>query len=279
MLPWKGEIMGKQSTCHTCVYAYWEPGLWMRSLWSGFPGRPVCGNQPDSPGRMKECPCAGICRNYRFKPPVPTGENVKRIPLARGFYAYVDAEDYEWLNQWHWGVHGGYAARHEKGKLILMHRQIMQPPPGKVVDHIDGNGYDNTRINLRNITLGQNKHNKGKYVASASIYKGVSYSKRQHRWRACICFRKERFHLGYFDTEIEAARAYDRKAVELLGEFARLNFPEEWPPQRRAQVYAQGQKDRRKTRGRKKVRSKEGGKVAARQKSRPTRRRKTKAGK
>jgi len=270
--------MGKQASCHTCVYAFWEAGLWMRTLWSGFPPRPVCGNQADSYGRMKECPCGGVCRNYRARPPVPTGENVKRIPLTNGFYAYVDAEDYEWLNQWHWQVCGaGYAMRREKGKMIFMHRQIMQPPKGKIVDHINGNGFDNTRANMRNITPRQNTRNRRAQVKSASIYKGVGYRKECRKWYARIQLDERSFFLGYFDTEIEAARAYDRKAVELFGEFAALNFPEEWPAERRAQVYAEGQKDRRKIRGKKKVAGRERRTVAARKEPRAARRRKTKA--
>jgi len=261
--------MGEQLTCHGCVYAHWDPGLWLRSLGSGFPARPVCGNQPDSPGRMKECPCGGVCRNYRAKPPVPTGENVKQIPLTKGFYAYVDAEDYEWLSQWRWRVYGGgYAVRWEKRKLIFMHRQIMQPPKGKVVDHVNGNGFDNTRANMRNITPQQNSCNRSKQVGTISMYKGVDYDKRSDQWYARIRVHGKLLHLGYFDTEVEAARAYDRGAVELFGEFAGLNFPEEWPPERRAQVYAERQKDRRKTRGKKKVRSREDRKVAARKKPR-----------
>ena len=76
--------MAKQTTCHTCVYAHWDPGLWVRTLWSGFPAWPTCGNQPDSPGRMKECPYGGACRNYRARLPVPTGETVKMVPLTKG---------------------------------------------------------------------------------------------------------------------------------------------------------------------------------------------------
>jgi len=270
--------MGKQTTCHTCVYAWWEPGLWMRSMWSGFPARPVCGNQPDSPGRMKECPCGGACRNYRARPPVPTGENVKRISLGNGCYAYLDPEDYERLSRFHWRAYSaGYAGRWEKGKLILMHREIMKPPKGKVVDHINGNGYDNTRANLRNVTPGQNSCNQSRHVDGSSIYKGVTYDKRRHRWYATIHFRKESFFLGSFATEIEAARAYDRAAVELFGEYAGLNFPEEWPAERRAEVHAQWQKENRKTRGRKKARSKESRNGAARAKPRSARRHKTRA--
>jgi len=220
---------------------------------------------------MKECPVKEVCRNYRARPPVPTGEHVKTIPLGDGLYAYVDAADYEWLNQWRWRAYGnGYAVRWEKRKLIYMHREIMRPPKGKIVDHISGNRFDNTRANMRNITPQQNMYNMRKHVGATSIYKGVSYSKRRRQWYARIRFGKEHFYLGYFDAEAEAARAYDRKAVELFLEFARLNFPDEWPAERRAQAHEQWQKDRCKTRAkakgpgkgkRKESRKKEGGHV------------------
>lgn len=245
--------MVKPSTCHTCVYAHWDSGLWVRTLWSGFPAWPSCGNQPDSSGRMKECP-REICRNYRAKPPVPKGDTVKTIPLGGGVYAYVDAADYEWLKLWHWRVLSGYATRREKRKTIFMHREIMQPPAAKVTDHVNGNKLDNTRANLRNVTPRQNVHNRRKRFGSTSIYKGVGYHKRRHRWYASIRLGKEYFHLGYFDAEVEAARAYDRGAVELFGEFARLNFPDQWPPERREEVHAKWQRQQAKQKAKSRAR-------------------------
>jgi hypothetical protein len=230
-----GESTAKQATCHTCIYAHWDPGLWLRTLGSGFPARPTCVNQPDAAGQLRECPCGRVCRDYRARPPVPTGENVRMIPLTQGFYTYVDAEDFEWLNQWHWHAYGGYAGRCEAGKRVYMHRAIMQPPDGMVVDHVNGNGFDNTRANTPNVTRGEDMHNKGKQGGTASMYKGISRGQSSKgSWYAQVAWGDNRLRAGTFADEAEAARAYDRLAVELFGEHARLNFPEEWPPERRA---------------------------------------------
>jgi len=188
---------------------------------------------------MKECPRGGVCRNYRVRAPVPQGEGVKTIPLGDGLYAYVDGADFEWLNQWTWRVHGGYAARHVKRKVIFMHREIMKPPKGKIVDHVNGNKFDNTRANLRNITPQENQHNRRKQRGASSIYKGVTYYKAGRCWRASLSCGKECYYLGQFETEVEAARAYDYKAVQVFGEFARPNFPDQWPAARRRKVHAQ----------------------------------------
>jgi hypothetical protein len=117
-----------------------------------------------------------------------------------------------------------------------MHREIMRPPEGKIVDHENHNKLDNTRANLRVCTQGENMRNTGKRNGTSSRFRGVSYSKRYGKWRARICFEGKCADLGLFTEEEEAARAYDRKAVELFGEFARLNFPGEWPAQRRQEV-------------------------------------------
>ncbi len=242
--------MATQASCHSCVYARWDAGLWLRTLGSGFPAGPRCGNQPDSYGRMKECPVGKVCRNYRVRPPGPKGEAVKLVPLGDGLYAYVDAADFEWLNQWHWRVFsGGYAGRYEDGKMIYMHREIMKPPKGKVTDHINGNKFDNTRANLRNITAGENMHNKIKQPGVSSVYKGVCYCKAARRWRAQVDCDGKQHRLGYFDDEVEAARAYDYRAVQVFGECARPNFPEEWPARRRRQVHGRWLRERAKQKG------------------------------
>jgi len=120
----------------------------------------------------------------------------------------------------------------------------MQPPPGRVVDHINGNGYDNTRANLRNISREENMHNMRKHAGTASLYKGVAPGKRAGTWYARIGWGDTHSQAGPFEEEVEAARAYDRMAVERFGESARVNFPRDWPPQQRAQVYAEARAKR-----------------------------------
>ena len=92
-------------------------------------------------------------------------------------------------------------------------------------DHIDRNGLNNQKSNFRECTLQQNQFNSTKRKGTISPYKGVSRKKRSKRWYAQIRFNVEQLHIGYFDTQESAAVAYDRKATELFGEFAVLNFP------------------------------------------------------
>jgi hypothetical protein len=242
---WKGAIVGG-AACHNCTYSCCDPELWLHWLWRGEPILPRCANHPRWPGQLREVP--GVpCRNYRPKPVLPQGDHVRMIPLNDGFYAYVDAADYDWLSQWRWHVRStGYAGRNENGAVVLMHRQIMHAPKGKVVDHIDGSKANNCRFNLRVCSHRENRRNTRKQNGARSRFKGVTCAKRRGKWYALCWFEGRNHWLGSFATELEAARAYDCKAVECLGEFARLNFPEEWPPERRAQVRAQWGRSRKK---------------------------------
>ncbi|MEN6428435.1 MAG: HNH endonuclease [Phycisphaerales bacterium] len=230
--------MAKIACCHNCAYSYWDREHTVECIHAGLMNWPACANHPESLGRMRRMPERGICPNYRPRPETPQGE-VKQIPLGDGYYAYVDGADYEWLSRWKWHMQGGYAVRREKKTLIFMHRQIMNPPKGRIVDHKNRNKLDNTRDNLRNCTHAENARNRGKRHGTTSRFIGVGRLRYCDEWYARVRCRGERFCLGRFTDEAEAARARDHKAVEVFGESARLNFPEEWPPERRAQVQAQ----------------------------------------
>jgi len=151
------------------------------------------------------------------------------IPLTRGQFAIVEAKDYPVLSQHTWFAEGTdknyYAVRKENGKSIKMHRQITNAPDHLVVDHIDHNGLNNRRSNLRLATFTQNCQNQRRLSHKTSKYKGVHWHKKNKKWAAQITSNKKTYRLGYFHNETEAAKAYDKKAVELHGEFACLNLP------------------------------------------------------
>ncbi len=229
--------MATTETCHRCVYAHFDLNLWARTLWSGFPLRPTCANRPGSLGVMREV-SGGVCRNYREKPADPDAR-ARQIILTNGMIAYVDAADYEEISRYTWCLaSGGYAARSENHKWIFMHRQIMNPPEGMFVDHIKGNRLDNTCARLHVCTLSENAQNRPKRANATSRYRGVSYSKKREEWVVALPREANQKFVGAYDDELEAARAYDRAAVLYLNDDAKLNFPEEWPPERKAEVRA-----------------------------------------
>ena len=229
----KGETMTPRR-CHTCIYSYFNFQMACAGFSPGFPMHPLCANHPDSPGQLRPAP-GQPCRNYRPKPapaaPASPGEDIRQIPLTGGKFAIVDAADYEWLSQYRWSCRGGsnnpYAARSHANKMIWMHREIMQTPPGMVCDHIDCIGLNNRRCNLRNCTRQENARNLPKGSRGTSCYKGVWWNKELGKWGAGICRDGKRYQLGWFDSEIDAALAYDCKARELFGPFAYLNFPDQ----------------------------------------------------
>ena len=155
--------------------------------------------------------------------------DIMAILLTQGLYALVDGADYEQLSLFKWHVlrsnNTCYAVHTLKdGRAILLHCQIMNPPKCMQVDHINHNGLDNRRHNLRLCTISQNHQNGNSHKDSISKYKGVSWHSDAHKWYATIYANKQANYLGLFNKEIDAAVAYDNKAKEIFGDFALLNF-------------------------------------------------------
>ena len=127
---------------------------------------------------------------------------------------------------------GRVLALHELGlcrnynrSIVGMHRVIMNAPKGMLVDHIDGNGLNNRRSNLRLCTNKENARNARPSKGGSSRYKGVCWHKAKKKYDARIEVDGKRYCLGYFADEIEAAVTYDIKAMQLFGDFAYFNFP------------------------------------------------------
>ena len=160
---------------------------------------------------------------------------MKEIPLTQDKVALVDDEDYLSLINHKWNAHkdnGGhlyvYSSTYinKKHGVMKMHRYILglKKDDGKLTDHMNGNGLDNRKCNLRICTKSENNMNQAK-TRGTSKYKGVSWCKNRKKWCAQIKLNQKQYFIGYFLLEIDAAMAYDKKAVELFGSFARLNFP------------------------------------------------------
>lgn len=159
---------------------------------------------------------------------------MKLIELSQGKHTIVDDDDFDYLIQWKW-----YAQKHGKtframrnksrragGRgIIYMHRVILCCEDGQEVDHINMDGLDNRKENLRICSRSQNLANRAK-TGGSSVFKGVTRSKRyaDRPWLAQIQYEYKHKKLGYFETEEQAAIAYNDAALELFGEFARLNI-------------------------------------------------------
>ena len=146
--------------------------------------------------------------------------------------ALVDDADYERISCQKWHVRKDrntyYAIRqvrcNGRKHTVLMHREILNTPVGLLTDHADRNGLNNQRSNIRICNIAENNRNVKIRKDSTSGYKGVSFHKRDEKWRAYIGFDNKIMWLGYFKTAKIAALAYDNAACELFGEFASLNF-------------------------------------------------------
>jgi hypothetical protein len=147
------------------------------------------------------------------------------IELTNGGVALCDERDYDELSVHSWfhvvDRNVTYAARSIGfNRILRMHTQIMLSNGS---DHIDGNGLDNRRSNLRNATNSQNQMNRGKHAPATSKFKGVGWHGRDKRWIARIKANGKRIQLGSFKDEASAAEAYDKAAFLYFGEYARLN--------------------------------------------------------
>ena len=159
-----------------------------------------------------------------------------KIKLTRGLFATVDANDAAMLARYRWhakpcrttvyaqtNVRLSKPIGRRKYRTLTMHRFLLGEPTGQI-DHVNTNGLDNRRNNLRHVTQSQNLGNQKKCRKKThSKYKGVTWHKKTRAWVASLRSR----HLGYFADEKSAAEAYDFAAAAFYGVHARLNFPKE----------------------------------------------------
>lgn len=157
-------------------------------------------------------------------------KSMKEIPLTRGKVALVSDEDYEELSKYTWQAQLTtkehiYATRRanigvNKYKTVWMHRIIANTPDGFVTDHIDGNGLNNQRENLRVCTQAQNMWNRRANSNNTSGYKGIYWYKTSNKWAALISVNKNYMYLGMYPTKEEAYKVYCDAAEKYYGEFS-----------------------------------------------------------
>jgi hypothetical protein len=250
--------------CQLCAYSFAQPeSLRFRDKRHGENRMLFCTNRPGHSGEIREVLPTETCRNFRNKQwwltgrrqlaesPAPPDDQsdptARRIPLGNGFFATVDAADYEMLSKYKWYARRNgrlmYAFCRKDGKQISMHRMIMRPRRGYVVDHIDHNGLNNRRRNLHVCLQGENASNTRSH-GGLSGFVGVGRSR--GKWSARITFRGKEYLAGTFSDPVEAAKARDRLAYDLLGPRAYLNFPEDLAPARTKSTPARPERSRRK---------------------------------
>jgi len=158
---------------------------------------------------------------------------MKTINLGKGNVAYVDNEDYEKLLKFKWRLSKecntcyavcNYSTGDGKQHTLRMHREIMKHPKGFEIDHINHNGLDNRKKNLRICTRSQNARNRrGINKNNESGLLGVSWDSSHNKWKAQIQINNKRTHLGYFDNKEDASKIFNKKSKEIYGDFATLN--------------------------------------------------------
>jgi len=149
---------------------------------------------------------------------------MKKIPLTKGKYTIVDEDDYKKLciRKWYFKPNSktldtGYAS----SRAGYMHRIIVNAPSNMLVDHINGDKLDNRKSNLRLCTMSQNKANSTQYSSNKSGYKGVYWHKHVKKWQSQIRYKGKIYHLGSFDTALEAHMAHKKKHQKLFKKFSK----------------------------------------------------------
>ena len=158
---------------------------------------------------------------------------MKYLPLSNGEFTMVDDDDYDWLRGFNWSASGKktrrYATRGTRNRKLgtqtkfYLHRVLLNAPPDKHVDHINGDTFDNRKCNLRLCEHKENIRNAKRQKRNVSGFKGVSFSAEKERYVAHIRTDGKSRYLGYFDKKEDAARAYNLAAQQFFGKFARLN--------------------------------------------------------
>lgn len=177
-----------------------------------------------------------MCRQGSPSDAITVEGDIAYVQLTRGKVAIIDAADVPKVAQVYWSA---YCTHHlwyaNNRRLGGMHRIVLGLDKGdpRIVDHINGNGLDNRKPNLRLCDTRRNMQNSLKRRVTdsgrvaKSAFKGVTRTKGRSVWRAKISPNGKRIDLGQYPTEVEAARAYDAAARKYFGEFARLNFPDD----------------------------------------------------
>jgi len=169
----------------------------------------------------------------RKKLPIPS----TIIQLTQGFKTIVDKKDLPKVSKYFWHVlklkngNTNYARTTincpNKRQTISMHRFILNAKKGQEVDHINTNGLDNRRSNIRICTRIENCMNSKKIDQNkrktSSVYKGVSFDRENNKYRARIKYNGKLIYLGRFKNEYDAAESYNQAAAKLFGKFAKLN--------------------------------------------------------
>jgi hypothetical protein len=141
-------------------------------------------------------------------------------------FAAVDDEDYDALMKLSpWSLSSYGYAKMTKRPRALMHRVVMKTPLGLHTDHINADRLDNRKENLRICTASENIAHQIRKNKSQGGYKGVQLNNR-NTFQARLRYKKQLVYIGTYKTAEDAARAYDKKARELFGEFAITNFQE-----------------------------------------------------